>query len=121
MIQPENALEAWFGPLGEATVSLKKLERLLAEAYKNPAQALIHSWETSSHLILLGSTDNPIAFMLGRFEMFDRSPACYLGPAGIAPEARGKGLQNHLFASYREHAHTAGLHPEIWWGITAHP
>ena len=121
MEQIANELESWFGRVDEANVPLNELERLLAEAYRCPAQALSHSWETSSHLMVLGQVGKPIAFMLGRIETFGDTQTCYLGPAGIAPEARGKGLQNCLFASYRDHVHKLGLHPEVWWGITAHP
>jgi hypothetical protein len=77
-MQTRTELESWFGRIAEATVPMKELERLLAESYRDPAQALKHSWETSSHVILLGPVDKPTAFMLGRFEMFDYAPACYL-------------------------------------------
>ena len=115
MEQIAHELESWFGRVDEASVPLNELERLLAEAYRCPTQALSHSWETSSHLIVLGPVRQPIAFMLGRIEMFGDTQTCYLGPAGIAPEARGKGLQTGLFASYRNHVHKLGLHPDVWW------
>jgi hypothetical protein len=61
----KNELESWFGGVDEATVPLKELERLLADGYRNPAKALTHSWETSSHLVLLGGRWQAHCFYVG--------------------------------------------------------